>query len=93
MRRKKSVREHASGLVYFLDTVDPFCKKMIICTLLITFIELLTIGVKIVYGIYGGTVPLPAVYIPIVKNILIFAVIMFFFAFLFDSLARKEESQ
>ena len=35
---------------------------------------------------------LPAVYIPIIQNIMIFVVIMLFFAFLFDFASRREDS-
>ena len=83
---------HIDAFGGFLNTINPFCQRMIVCTFLITLGELIIIAFKLGFKIMSGENILPAVYIPIIQNIMIFVVMMLFFAFLFDFASRREDS-
>jgi len=74
----------------FLNTMNIFCRIVILCSFTVTLVELIAVYFTVRQEILCGGIPLEVVYIPVIKQILTFATLSFFFAFLFDCAARKE---
>ena len=59
---------------------------------LISIAELIAIGYCIVREIEKNTVPLFAVYIPMIRSVLVFAFLILLFSLLFDYVYRKDNA-
>ena len=92
MRKTATNKTRLQGLKSFLGTMDDFGKAMLFASLSITVIELWAVLISIILEYRSGVLPIDILYIPVLKQILSFAVISVFLSFAFDLAARKENT-
>lgn len=92
MREHNRAKKRLDGIINFLNTMNDFCRASLICTLILSAAEFMIIIGNMIYDISQSTYPIAEIYIPMVQQVLIFAVIMMLFTFIFDFVARKSKA-
>lgn len=88
MDKRRSKNASEPKIFGFINSMNRICLSTFIISLLITLFELCIIACCIHAEISRGSTPIFAVYIPLIKEVLLFTVLCAFFSFLFDSLMR-----